>query len=228
MATRIYDNDNTNGGVELPPIPINEFPIGGHRSGTIVPGAGSEMGISINEHPLRGNQAAEPTEVIDYSRLGAVKDQPVEKPASQDTRTKVFFGSSTQQATGQGTPVSTANADETASTEPCVGWVVVISGPMKGRSFELQAGQNHIGRDSSNSIVLAQDPGVSRRSHVIITYYHRHNMFNVCRGTEGRGTADLNNQPLEMPTQLNAGDEILLTDDTTLRFVPLCGENFKW
>lgn len=243
MATRVVDSSNSDSGVELPPIPINEVPIGGRRTGTVTtpdqikgmqPPPYNKGTVNLSDLPLPGApaRAAAPTEVIDYSKLGMVKEtvveRPAAKPAEQDKRTKVFFGPSAQSAEGQPSPAVGTAGVATSATEPCVGWVVVISGPMKGRSFELQAGQNHIGRDGSNSIVLAQDPGISRRSHVIITYYHRHNMFNVCRGTEGRGTADLNNQPLEMPTQLNAGDEILLTDLTTLRFVPLCGDNFKW
>lgn len=228
MATRVYDNNPSDSGINMPPIPINEVPIGGRRGGTVVSTDIYDKGNTPS--PNRNGSAEAPTEVIDYSQLGMLKDgtKPASAEEEKDTRTKVFFGSSSKPAAAAPATSAPAAAEESAEIDPCVGWIAVISGPMKGRTFELQAGQNHIGRDSSNNIILSQDPGISRKSHVIITYYHRHNMFNVCRGTEGRGTADLNNQPLEMPTQLHSGDEILLTDDTTLRFVPLCCENFKW
>ncbi len=109
-----------------------------------------------------------------------------------------------------------------------VGWVVAISGPMKGQSFPLKEGQNKIGRGKSNQICLPYDRGISSQQHVIITYDYRHKSFDVRLGTVGSAVADLNGEPLRDSRPLKHGDRILLSDDTTIMFIPLCGEDFSW
>lgn len=109
-----------------------------------------------------------------------------------------------------------------------VGWLVAVSGPMKGKSFPLGPGQNQVGREASNRVCLPEDPGVSRRGHVVITYDPRRNRFSARPGTEGSGIADLNDDLLEIPTTLAHGDVLRLSDETSLRFIPFCDASFVW
>ncbi len=99
---------------------------------------------------------------------------------------------------------------------------------MKGMSFSLGVGQNKIGRDASNRICLKDDNGISRNGHLVITYDPRRNRFSARPGSEGSGITDLNDELLEMPSALKRGDILRLTDDTSLRFIPMCDEEFTW
>lgn len=228
MATRVLNSDNQDSDISFPAVDIHEVNLGNTpRTRTRVPGQPIAETTDYTFPAPQGRPTKSPaTEVVDYSKLGQPK-----KEADNADRTRVFLG------TGSAPAPATTIAAELSAGSPatglagedfCVGWVVAISGPMKGRAYELHAGQNHIGRDESNAITLADDPGISRKAHVIITYDHRHNRYRVFLGSEGRGLADVNGEPLEIPRTLESGDEILLSDATTLRFVPLCNDSFQW
>ena len=236
MATRVVDSNNQDSDISFPSVDIHEVNLGtGTRTRTRVP---DESGPIIEDFdiptatPQERPRKSSTTEVVDYSKLGQPK-----QAVADATRTRVFLGTGSAPApTATSAPAPTHSTSGTPATDGgamsqedfCVGWVVAISGPMKGRSYVLHAGQNHIGRDAGNAVTLPDDPGISRKAHIIITYDHRHNRYRVFLGSEGRGLADVNGEPLEMPRTLEHGDEILLSDATTLRFIPLCSDSFKW
>lgn len=108
-----------------------------------------------------------------------------------------------------------------------VGWLVIIKGPGKGHILQLDYGMNSIGRSQTESICLDfGDEKISRTQHAIVTYDPRGRKFYVQHGG-GKNLSYLGEKPLLIPTELHGGEEILL-GQTTLRFVPLCGENFDW
>lgn len=109
-----------------------------------------------------------------------------------------------------------------------VGWLVAMSGPMKGTAFPLTIGNNHIGRGSKNSIILADDPGISDFAQAIVTYVKTKGEFYVLASMQGSQTTLLNDEPLLAPQQLNDRDVITLSDHTSLCFVPFCNKEFKW
>lgn len=109
-----------------------------------------------------------------------------------------------------------------------VGWLVVISGPMKGRSHTLSIGNNHVGRGSKNSIVLAEDPCISEESQVIVTYVKGKGDFYVTPSLRGTQTTMLNDIPLLSPQPLHERDVITLSDYTKLCFVSFCNNDFRW
>ena len=110
--------------------------------------------------------------------------------------------------------------------EPVVGWLVCVNGPERGRDYRLHAGRNAIGRDPKMQVPLMGDARVSRDRHAVVSYDPRGNSFRVAPG-EGAGLAYLNGGPVDGPLPLAAYDRIEV-GETTLVFVPLCSDRFRW
>lgn len=109
-----------------------------------------------------------------------------------------------------------------------VGWLVAVSGPMKGLSYTLSVGNNHVGRGKSNGIILADDPCISENSQIIVTYVKGKGDFYITPSMLGTQTTMLNDLPLLSPTPLKERDIITLSDYTKLCFVSFCNSNFRW
>ncbi|MDP2535959.1 FHA domain-containing protein [Alteromonas stellipolaris] len=113
--------------------------------------------------------------------------------------------------------------------DPISGWLVVVKGPGKGHFLKLGFGQNSIGRSASERVCVDFGDGqVSRVNHATISYDPRGNQFYIQPGS-GTNMTYLDNQPAPVlqPMILPAFSHISI-GETTLRFVPLCGENFTW
>lgn len=116
---------------------------------------------------------------------------------------------------------------EDAMNDPVAGWVVVIEGPGKGNVLTIGYGQNSIGKEEGQRIRLGfGDNQISRQNHATITYDPRGKQFYLQQGT-GTNLAYINNAPVLAPTLLEPNSHISL-GETTLRFVPLCSEEFCW
>jgi hypothetical protein len=116
-----------------------------------------------------------------------------------------------------------------AEPDPVTGWLIVMSGPGRGRSLPLGYGVHSVGRGEEQRVsVRFGDKRISRRSHVDVVYDANSRDFFVCPGHAG-GTAlgYLNGQALLQPSPLRAGDRIKL-GATELAFLPFCGANFDW
>jgi hypothetical protein len=116
-----------------------------------------------------------------------------------------------------------------AEPDPVTGWLIVMSGPGRGRSLPLGYGIHSVGRGEEQRVsVRFGDKRISRRSHVDVVYDANSRAFFVCPGRAG-GTAlgYLNGQALLQPSPLRAGDRITL-GATELAFLPFCGEHFDW
>lgn len=114
---------------------------------------------------------------------------------------------------------------DTGKTPP-VGFVICISGPMKGSDFKILPGRNLIGRGDKVDIALKDDPAVSRDGHCVISYDHKHNSFIIAPGI-GHGLTYLNDSPVETARGINSHD-IIEIGNSRLIFLPLCDEHFKW
>lgn len=110
--------------------------------------------------------------------------------------------------------------------DPVVGWLVVVNGEERGRSVQLKAGRNFIGRSSSNDIALAGDKKISREKHAIIVFEPRSQTFLVQPGTS-KQLFYVNDQVILDTKVINAYD-IINIGDTNLVFIPFCGESFSW
>jgi len=111
--------------------------------------------------------------------------------------------------------------------DPMAGFLVVISGPGRGKALTLGYGINAIGRDPSQRVSLDfGDQRISRINHCLLTFDALSGKFYIQPG-EGRNLAYLDDQPVLVPTVLQSGQHIRL-GETMLRFLPLCGEDFSW
>ena len=112
------------------------------------------------------------------------------------------------------------------SFEPVVGWLVCIDGASKGVDYRIRYGQNVIGRDKGNTICIKDDKNISRVEQATILFDDQTNDFVLVRG-KGTNLTRLNGRMLTTEAKLERGDKITL-GETTLLFVPLCGESFSW
>ena len=110
--------------------------------------------------------------------------------------------------------------------EPVVGWLVCVEGEQKGRSFELHAGRNFIGRSPEMDIVLAGDIAVSRNKHAIIIYEARNKMF-LAQAGESRELFYVNDEVVLSNVKINPYDAVLI-GSTKLLFIPFCSDKFTW
>ena len=111
--------------------------------------------------------------------------------------------------------------------DPIVGWLVVVAGPGQGHALRLGHGMNSIGRAESQRCRLDfGDAEISRNSHATLTYDPRGRKFYLMHGG-GQNLTYLGDTPVLQPTLL-AGGELISLGKTTLKFVPLCGQDFDW
>lgn len=111
------------------------------------------------------------------------------------------------------------------STEPVVGWLVCVEGPLRGVDFRLHDGYNFIGREEGD-IHIKGDNAVSRQRHAVVAFYAKRNTFHV-GPVEGRNIIELNDQPVFNHVEMKNYD-ILTVGNTKLMLVALCGPNFNW
>lgn len=109
---------------------------------------------------------------------------------------------------------------------PVVGWLVCVEGPHFGEDFRIVSGRNFVGRAKTMDVSLAKDNSVSRDKHSIIVYEPMGNLF-IMQAGESKELAYLNDKVVLSPQELAPYDKIKL-GNSTLVFVPLCNEGFKW
>ncbi len=121
-----------------------------------------------------------------------------------------------------------AGGSDDMTSDPVVGWLVVIEGPGRGQCVTLGYGQNSIGREPGNRVVLPYGDGeISRHKHAVLTYDPRGRKFYIQHG-ESTNLTYVEDSPVLAPTMLTGGEAIRVGDKTVLKFVPLCGDDFDW
>ncbi len=143
----------------------------------------------------------------------------VEKASANSAgKTMSYFSA----ATGGNETVNTPQV----SSDPVVGWLVCIVGKHFGQSFIIGTGNNSIGRNDDNRIVLSMDNRVSRSKHALITYEPKKRNFYLKPG-DSSGLTYLNDDYIDESKKLKAKDIIKLGESKFI-FVPLCDETFTW
>lgn len=110
--------------------------------------------------------------------------------------------------------------------EPVVGWLVCVDGKMKGKSYNLYAKINTIGRSEKMDVCIGGDNTISYDNHARLAYDIKHNNFQLLPGNSSN-TLYLNDQPVYDAKMIRAYDVIEL-GSTLLLFVPFCTEQFDW
>lgn len=108
-----------------------------------------------------------------------------------------------------------------------VGWIVVIRGPGRGAHFTLFNGVSQIGRGEDQAIKLDfGDSSISRTNHAAIAYDDEANGFFLGHGGK-TNIVRLNDRPV-ISTETLTSQDLIRIGETTLLFVALCGESFRW
>lgn len=141
--------------------------------------------------------------------------------AMDEGRTLSYFNAMTAQKESSYVQQSTSK-----TAEPVVGWLVAISGVHLGESFQLYAGKNTIGRNSSNRVVLALDQSVSRENQATIIYEPKRREFYLQSGNSD-GLVYLNDSFMT-GSQLLKEKDVVEVGTSKLVFIPLCGTDFSW
>ncbi len=110
--------------------------------------------------------------------------------------------------------------------EPVVGWLVCIKGEYFGQSFNLNTGNNTVGRAMNMDIPLPQEASVSRNKHCVITFEPQNQDFYLQQG-ESSGLTYLNDTLILMPTKMQEKDRLKLGQAEFL-FIPFCKDGFNW
>jgi len=107
-----------------------------------------------------------------------------------------------------------------------VGWLVCVHGRNRGRDYRIRSENNTVGRAENMDICISGDDLISRERHTVITFDPQQNTFHLSPA-EGRSLVFLNSKAVLTPQELKPYDEIML-GATKLRFIPFCGDKFKW
>lgn len=111
-------------------------------------------------------------------------------------------------------------------TNPVVGWLVCLNGDNKGKSYELHAGRNFVGRAAEMDIVLEGDKSVSRIKHAVFIYDAKGKKYYAQPG-ESRELFYVNGEVVLNNVILKPYDKVFI-GQTELLFIALCGEIFTW
>ena len=111
-----------------------------------------------------------------------------------------------------------AGAPATAPSEPVVGWLVCVDGPVRGVDFRLHDGYNYIGREEGD-IHIQGDNAISRQKHAVVAFY--------AGPADGRNILELNGEPVFNSTEMKSYD-VLTIGNTKMMLVALCGDKFNW
>jgi hypothetical protein len=120
----------------------------------------------------------------------------------------------------------TATSDAAGVDFP-VGWIVVVDGPGRGKSFALRSGVSQIGRGEDQTICLDfGDNSISRSHHAAIAYDHESKGFFLGQGGKAN-MVRLNERPVLSTEELHSG-ALIRIGETTLRFIAFCDDGFSW
>ena len=116
--------------------------------------------------------------------------------------------------------------DTESGVVPVRGWLICLEGAKRGADFKICAGNNTVGRGSSNDIKLEFDNTISKGVNAIISYDTRNNKFFIFLG-ESKNNIYVNNQLLMTPVELKDYDMIEI-GSTKMIFRSLCNDKFNW
>lgn len=110
-------------------------------------------------------------------------------------------------------------------TEPVVGWLVCIDGPVRGNDYRIHAGYNYIGREMGD-IHIQGDLQISCQNHAMIAFDSSEGIYYV-GPSAGRNLIKVNGKTVLNAVEIKNYD-IISIGSTKLMFVALCGPHFGW
>ena len=114
------------------------------------------------------------------------------------------------------------------STDPVVGWLVVVGGPGLGAYRPVFEGNNTLGRSSSQRVPIDfGDEAISSEEQAYIRYDSSERSFLFVPNLAKTNVVQVNSKRPTTAVPLNAMDVIVM-GRTQLVFVPFCGADFDW
>jgi hypothetical protein len=105
-----------------------------------------------------------------------------------------------------------------------VGWLVGLSGGVRGESFPLRIGRNIVGRDRRSDIVINDDQASSHHADLVFRPEERRFILMDHNSTNG---TYVNESEIEPRRDLSPKDIVRIGSHRFL-FMPLCNDNFYW
>jgi hypothetical protein len=114
------------------------------------------------------------------------------------------------------------------TTDPVVGWLVVVGGPGLGAFRPVFEGNNTLGRSSSQRVPIDfGDEAISSEEQAYIRYDSSERSFLFVPNLAKTNVVQVNSKRPTSAVSLNAMDVIVM-GRTQLVFVPFCGADFDW
>jgi hypothetical protein len=114
------------------------------------------------------------------------------------------------------------------STDPVVGWLVVVGGPGLGAYRPVFEGNNTLGRSASQRVPIDfGDEAISSEEQAYIRYDSSERSFLFVPNLAKTNVVQVNSKRPTSAVPLNAMDVIIM-GRTQLVFVPFCGADFDW
>ena len=202
-------NDNR----DRPPAYPDKFDPADERTERIEPG--SPFRVRSDAGDLDSDYGARTTRIDDST------------PLEDQEMTRVIGDARRRRRHRRAAPEWDRGSRRDAMDDPPSGWLVIVNGPGKGNALTLGYGMNSIGRAADERVCLDfGDDRISRKDHASITYDSQGRKFYVQQG-RGRNLVYMEDEVVLTPAQLLPFAKLSI-GETTLRFVPLCGESFDW
>lgn len=209
----------------------------GDEHGDACPFCAQVKGAQAEKNPeASADDGAQAEDRRETERVAAAEAEPESSPASEPTpaaepepepepTVKLEPASFSPSPAAAPAPAPEPNG---APLDPdlVVGWLVCVSGPARGRSYELHTGRNFIGRAAIMDVALPEDTAVSRERQASVIFDPRTARFSVT-ANETRELTYVNDELVYDHCDLTAND-VLLVGSTRLMLVPLCGSGFAW
>jgi pSer/pThr/pTyr-binding forkhead associated (FHA) protein len=105
-----------------------------------------------------------------------------------------------------------------------VGWLVGLSGTLRGESFPVRMGRNVLGRDRSSDIVVSDDQASAHHADLVFRPEERRFILMDHNSTNG---TYVNEVEIEPRRDLVSRDIVRIGSHRFV-FMPLCEDGFHW
>lgn len=184
--------------------------------------------VSSKEIPVivpnrsRAGEGAEPSGA--RPRSGVVPREvpkPTHEPPRSPTAVRIESPAPTPERT-----VSSAKIDpsQLAARRYVVGWLIGITGSVRGESYPIRIGRNILGRDRKSDIVIHDEQASAHHADLVFRLDEKRFILMDHNSTNG---TYVNEEEIEPRRDLQPRDEIRIASQKFL-FFPLCSDTFCW
>ncbi len=182
------------------------------------PAEENEPEIPIVRPSRFGSQEARPTSPPEPRRPPAVPLPPPPIVPRRETTAPV------QPPPMERTVAAPKISTEAPASRYVVGWLVGLSGAVRGESFAVRIGRNVLGRDKRSDIVVNDDQASSHHADLVFRPEERRFILMDHNSTNGTYVNEVEIEPRrDLVTK-----DIIRIGSLRFLFMPLCEESFYW